>query len=263
MNHQHMPAIFLGHGSPMNAIEDNAYTEAWSALGRRFPNPRAIVMVSAHWMTHTTAVTAMAQPKTIHDFGGFPPALYEMQYPAPGSPALAQQVADLLTSSGVTQQVALDQAWGLDHGTWSVLAKVYPAANIPVIQLSLNMNEEAPYHFAIGQQLAQLREQGVMIMASGNVVHNLRALNPQIKAYDWARRFDDLVRDTIVAGDFDKLIAFDTLGQDARYSIPTAEHFLPLLYILGAKGTDDSTEVICHDTAMGSISMTSYIFHRA
>mgnify|MGYP003704357053 CR=1 FL=1 len=205
-------------------------------------------------------MTHMEKPRTIHDFYGFPPALFEVQYPAPGSPETADLVRATVKEPSVQPD---DETWGLDHGTWSVLAHMYPQADVPVVQLAIDATKPLQYHLELGAKLAPLMDESVLVVASGNVVHNLRALNPQIKAYDWAQRFDDLVRDTIVAGDFDKLIAFDTLGQDARYSIPTAEHFLPLLYILGAKGADDSTEVICHDTAMGSISMTSYIFHRA
>lgn len=257
MSSSRMPAIFFGHGSPMNALEDNLYTRAWADIGRRFPGPKAILMISAHWMTNQVAVTAMQQPKTIHDFGGFPPALFAMQYPAPGSPELASRVAQLLAPIRVVQ----DQAWGLDHGTWSVLAKVYPQAHIPVVQLSLNMNEDPAFHYELGRQLSALRDEGVILMASGNVVHNLRQLNPSIRAYDWAERFDTLIRDTIIAGKFEQVVQFDQLGMDARLSIPTTEHFLPLLYILGAKREEDQTEVVCNALEMGSISMTSYIFH--
>lgn len=252
-----MPALFLGHGSPMNALEDNAYTQTWAELGRRFPAPKAILMISAHWMTNTTAVTAMEQPKTIHDFGGFPPALYAMQYPAPGSPELAQRVAELLAP----EPVVLDHSWGLDHGAWSLLVKVYPQATIPVVQLSLNLNQDAEYHYTLGQQLSALRDEGIMLMASGNVVHNLRQLHPQIRAYDWAERFDQAVKNKIEQGDFEALIHFEKMGMDARLSIPTTEHYLPLLYILGAKRDDDQLEVLCEDLAMGSISMTSYLFN--
>ena len=257
MSSSRMPAIFFGHGSPMNALEDNSFTQAWAEIGQRFPTPKAILMISAHWMTNQVAVTAMQQPQTIHDFGGFPPALFAMQYPAPGSPALAERVAHLLAPIRVVE----DQTWGLDHGTWSVLAKVYPQANIPVVQLSLNMNEDPAFHYELGRQLSVLRDEGVMLMASGNVVHNLRQLNPSIRAYDWADRFDTVIRDHIVAGNFQQVVQFDQLGMDARLSIPSTEHFLPLLYILGAKREDDQTEVFCNESAMGSISMTSYLFH--
>ena len=257
MSTSRMPAIFFGHGSPMNALEDNSFTQAWAEIGQRFPTPKAILMISAHWMTNQVAVTAMQQPQTIHDFGGFPPALFAMQYPAPGSPVLAERVAHLLAPIRVVQ----DQTWGLDHGTWSVLAKVYPQANIPVVQLSLNMNEDPAFHYELGRQLSALRDEGVILMASGNVVHNLRQLNPSIRAYDWADRFDTVIRDHIVAGNFQQVVQFDQLGMDARLSIPSTEHFLPLLYILGAKREDDQTEVFCNESAMGSISMTSYLFH--
>jgi 4,5-DOPA dioxygenase extradiol len=241
----------------MNAIEDNSFTQAWAKIGQRFPTPKAVLMISAHWMTNQVAVTAMQTPKTIHDFGGFPPALFAMQYPAPGSPELAARVAQQLAPVRVVQ----DQAWGLDHGAWSVLTKVYPEAQIPVVQLSLNMNEDPAFHYELGRQLSALRDEGVMLMGSGNVVHNLRQLNPSVRAYDWAERFDTLIRDTITAENFDQIVQFDQLGMDARLSIPTTEHFLPLLYVLGAKRNDDQTEVICNELTMGSISMTSYLFY--
>ena len=257
MSSLRQPAIFFGHGSPMNALEENNFTRAWAELGQRFARPKAILMISAHWMTNQVAVTAMQQPQTIHDFGGFPPALFAMQYPAAGSPELAARVAQLLAPLRVVQ----DQTWGLDHGTWSVLAKVYPQANVPVVQLSLNMNEAPAFHYELGRQLSVIRDEGVMLMASGNVVHNLRQLNPSVRAYDWAERFDSLIRDTVLAGQFEQIVQFDQLGMDARLSIPSTEHFLPLLYILGAKREEDKTEIFCNELAMGSISMTSYLFH--
>ena len=252
---QRMPAIFFGHGSPMNALENNRYTHAWEQLGQRFPSPKAILMISAHWMTHGVAVTAMAQPETIHDFGGFPQALFEMQYPAPGDPALAARIADLLAPEAVVQ----DQQWGLDHGTWSVLVKAYPAANIPVVQLSLNMDQPEAWHFSLGKKLAQLREEGVMVAASGNVVHNLRRLAFHAPAYDWATRFNTYIRQAMLDQQWDKVIGFAQVGSDAALSVPTTEHFLPLLYILACHTEQDQLEIVVDGIELGAISMMSVV----
>ncbi|MDO8179632.1 MAG: 4,5-DOPA dioxygenase extradiol [Undibacterium sp.] len=250
-----MPAIFYGHGSPMNAIEDNPYTRTWESFATRFARPKAILAISAHWTTRGTAVTAMAAPKTIHDFGGFPQALFDISYPAPGDPALAARVAHLLAPL----PVHLDQQWGLDHGTWSVLIKTYPKADIPVVQLSLDMTQPAAYHFALGQKLAALRDEGVLIVASGNVVHNLGRMDPRSSGFDWAQRFNLAMRTAIASGQFEQVVNYDSLGQDATLSVPTSEHFLPLLYVLGAKTGDEAIEITTEGMELGAISMMSVV----
>lgn len=254
-------AIFLGHGSPMNALEENQFTQVWQALGQRFGKPKAILAISAHWMTSAVAVTAMTQPKTIHDFGGFPPALFALQYPAPGDPELAQRVADMLAPLTVQQ----DHSWGLDHGSWSVLIKMYPDADVPVVQLSLNLNEGEAFHYALGQKLAALRDEGVMIIASGNIVHNLRRLDPRASGknggFEWAHQFNDQIRTAITQGDFATVINYQQFGQSAELSVPTVEHYLPLLYVLGAARANDQIEILCDELVMGSISMMSVVVH--
>ncbi|MBR7800377.1 4,5-DOPA dioxygenase extradiol [Undibacterium fentianense] len=251
------PAIFVGHGSPMNALEENAFTREWHAIGARFPKPKAILAISAHWMTTSVAVTAMEYPETIHDFGGFPPALFAARYPAPGSPALAQRVADCLAPIAVMQ----DQSWGLDHGTWSVLMKMFPQADIPVVQLSLNLHEPAEFHFQLGQRLASLRDEGIMLLASGNIVHNLRRLDPRITAYDWAQRFDRAIQGAIRDEKFSTVIDYPSFGNDALLSVPTVEHYLPLLYVLGAKRAGETIDICNDELVMGSISMTTVVVH--
>lgn len=255
------PAIFLGHGSPMNALEDNQFTQAWQTLGQRFGKPKAILAISAHWMTSAVAVTAMTQPKTIHDFGGFPPALFAVQYPAPGDPPLAQRVSNMLAPLAVQQ----DQSWGLDHGTWSVLVKMYPDADVPVVQLSLNMHEGEAFHYALGQKLAALRNEGVMIIASGNVVHNLRRLDQRAGdghgGFDWAHHFNDQIRNAIEQRDFAAVVNYQQFGASAELSVPTVEHYLPLLYVLGAASANDQIEILCDALVMGSISMMSVVVH--
>ena len=250
-----MPAIFVGHGSPMNALDDNAYTRVWQSFAERFARPKAILAISAHWTTHGTAVTAMAEPKTIHDFGGFPKPLFDVRYPAQGDPVLAERVVQVLAPISVK----LDQEWGLDHGTWSVLLQTYPNADIPVLQLSLDMTQGPAYHFALGQKLAGLRDEGVMIIASGNVVHNLARMDSSSSGYDWAQRFNLAMRTAILAGQFDQVVNYAALGQDAALSVPTSEHFLPLLYVLGAKSADESVEIVAEGMELGAISMMSVV----
>ncbi|MFZ6768878.1 4,5-DOPA dioxygenase extradiol [Undibacterium sp. Di26W] len=247
------PAIFIGHGSPMNALDDNDYTRAWHDLGQTLARPKAILMVSAHWMTRGVAVTAMPRPRTIHDFGGFPQALFDIQYPAAGDPALAARVADLLAPMTVVQ----DQQWGLDHGTWSVLVKMYPQADVPVVQLSLDLSQPAAWHFELGRQLSVLRDEGVMLMASGNVVHNLRRMSSEVRAYDWAQRFNDTMRAAILEQDWDKLVHYEQFGNDASLAVPTNEHFLPVLYVLGSKRPDERVTVFAEGMELGAISMMS------
>jgi len=251
-----LPAIFFGHGNPMNALAHNRYTEAWRRIGEETIKPKAVLSISAHWYVPGTAVTAAAAPGTIHDFGGFPPELYQVQYPAPGDPTLARRVQQLLEPL----EVKLDHSWGLDHGTWSVLRHVYPAADIPVVQLSIDETKPASYHFEIGRMLAPLREEGVLIAGSGNLVHNLRAYawgrQPR-DPYDWAVRFESAAKDIILAGDYKPLVNYDRLGSDAALSIPTPDHFLPLLYVLGARQSNEHIRFPVEGVDGGSISMLS------
>jgi len=251
-----LPAIFFGHGSPMNALQDNRYTQAWRQVGERIPKPRAILAVSAHWSAPVTAVTVAPVPRTIHDFGGFPPELYQVQYPARGDPGLAEQVRELLAPLPVT----VDDSWGLDHGTWSVLRHVYPEADVPVVQLSINDTLTGAAHFEIGRKLARLRSDGVLIMGSGNLVHNLQKYSwgrHSQEPYDWALRFETTARDLMLARNYLPLIDYKGLGLDAMLSIPTAEHFLPLLYVLGTTRQDDALLFPVAGVEGGSISMLS------
>jgi 4,5-DOPA dioxygenase extradiol len=253
MNDVH-PAIFVGHGSPMNAIERNRYTEAWQRIGEQSARPRAILAVSAHWFVSNTALTISTAPRTIHDFGGFPQALYQVQYPAPGDPELARRVQGLLAPL----EAALDDSWGLDHGTWSVLRHMYPDANVPVVQLSINASQPARFHFDIGNALAPLRDDNILIIGSGNLVHNLRLYDwgrTSTAPYDWASRFEQKARELMVANDVGPLIDYESLGQDARLSIPTPEHYLPLLYVLGSQSGSDVVSFPVEGIEGRSVSM--------
>lgn len=257
MSHTRMPALFLGHGSPMNVLEENIWTETWRELGKTLPRPKAIIAVSAHWYTRGTAVTAMENPRTIHDFGGFPQALFDTRYPAPGSPALARQVAEALSPMAVE----LDQEWGFDHGSWGVLIKMYPQADIPVVQLSVDATKPAAYHFELGRKLAALREQGVMIVASGNVVHNLRMVrwSGEAEAWPWAESFNQYVRENLSwEGESEQHPLINFMQHDgAALSNPTPEHYLPLLYVLGARAEGEAITVPVDGIVMGSLSMLS------
>jgi len=250
-----MPALFIGHGSPMNAIEDNEFCQAWIEAGRSLPRPQAILCVSAHWETSGTQVTAMEQPRTIHDFGGFPPALYAQQYPAPGSPALARLVQETVKDV----RIDLDASWGLDHGAWSVLIRMFPQADIPVVQLSLDTTQPPAFHYALGQALRPLRNRGVLIVGSGNIVHNLRAarLDDERGAYDWAREFDATARRLIAAGDHQALVNYERLGPSARLAIPTHEHYLPLLYVLSLQEPGDEVSFFAERIVYYALSMRS------
>ncbi len=249
-----LPAIFFGHGNPMNAVRRNAYTEAWAAIGEEIPQPRAVLCVSAHWYVSRTAVTANTAPRTIHDFGGFPPELYQVQYPAPGDPQLARRVRDLLSPL----PVEFDEGWGLDHGTWSVLKHVYPRADVPVVQLSIDETKDARFHYEIGQRLAPLRGEGVLIAGSGNLVHNLHSYawgRRAVPPYDWASRFERRARELLLAGDHGPLIAYENLGGDALLSIPTPDHYIPLLYVIGAGAEGEKVGFPAEGVDGGSISM--------
>jgi 4,5-DOPA dioxygenase extradiol len=249
-----LPAIFFGHGNPLNALASNAYTEAWRQFGIDTPRPRAILSISAHWYVPDTGVTISTAPRTIHDFGGFPRELYQVQYPAPGDPALARRVQKLLSPLEVT----LDDAWGLDHGTWSVLKHVYPQAEIPVVQLSIDETRPASFHFEIGQKLAPLRGDGVLIVGSGNLVHNLHAYawgRHSQEPYDWAVRFEDTAKNMIMANEVKPLVNYEVLGPDAALSIPTPDHYLPLLYVVGARQQGEHIRFPIQGVDGGSISM--------
>lgn len=248
------PAIFFGHGNPMNAIQTNAFTEAWSAIGQRVGRPRAILSISAHWYVPMSGVTVSTNPRTIHDFGGFPEDLFRVQYPAPGDPVLAARVQELLAPVPVVS----DNRWGFDHGTWAVLCHVYPNADVPIVQLSIDERQSAAFHYEIGQRLAPLREEGVLIVGSGNLVHNLHTYawgrHPQ-EPYDWAVRFEEQARGMLTAGEYRPLIQYETLGRDAHLAIPTPDHYLPLLYVLGAHQSDDKVRFPVEGVDGGSISM--------
>jgi 4,5-DOPA dioxygenase extradiol len=250
-----MPAVFAGHGSPMNAIEDSPYRREWEKLGETIPRPKSILCVSAHWETEGVAVTASEKPETIHDFGGFPRELHEMEYPAPGSAALARRVAALLSP----EPVLLDPLRGLDHGAWSVLAAMYPKADVPVVQLSLDATRSGPEHLALAGKLRPLRDEGTLVLATGNIVHNLGFYDPRRREpYDWAARFDAKVKALIGAGDLATLAEFDGLGPDAELAIPSPEHYLPLLYVL-AQRKDGEKLAFFNERVENAMSMTSVI----
>lgn len=254
-----MPVLFIGHGSPMNAIEDNAYSQSWHAMGKSLPKPQAILSISAHWITKGTKVTGMSKPRTIHDFGGFPKQLFDQQYPAPGAPEFARLSQELITKD----HVGIDETWGLDHGTWSVLLPMYPAADIPVFQLSLDYDQPPAYHYEIGKQLNKLRDKGVLIIGSGNLVHNLGMLdwsNTPGKSFDWAIEFDRKMTDWMNAGDHASILKYQQLmGNTARLAHPTYDHLLPLFYILGLQQKGESLTYFNDRIDMGSISMRSVI----
>ncbi|MEH1130653.1 4,5-DOPA dioxygenase extradiol [Micromonospora sp. CPCC 206061] len=252
-----MPAAFIGHGNPMNALEVNRYTSSWRAFGEAVPRPRAILVVSAHWYINATAVTAMPRPRTIHDFYGFPRELFEVQYPAPGQPEMAAEVSDVVHPTWVGADV---DSWGIDHGTWSVLVHAFPDASIPVVQLSINADKPLDYHLNLGARLAPLRERGVLIVASGNVVHNLRGMDWKLtdEGYDWAQRFDEDAKTRMLTDPTE----FATLDahRDFSRAAPTPDHFIPALYLAGLAGASDApdTEVLVDGYAYGSLSMTAY-----
>ena len=250
-----MPALFVGHGSPTNAMEINAFSRSWADMGQRLPEPLAIVTISAHWETAGTCITAMSQPATLYDFHGFPQVLYEMKYPAPGEPELARSIKQAIAAPAIF----LDFSWGLDHGTWSVLCHMFPEAHIPVLQLSLDFNQSPAFHYQLGRKLKYLRSQGILVMGSGNMVHNLRVMTWQETAYDWAAAFDARLAALISAGDHPSLIDYPNLGEHAALAIPTNEHYLPLLYILAMQDETDRLSFFCEAVTLGSISMRSLV----
>ncbi|WP_461090146.1 4,5-DOPA-extradiol-dioxygenase [Spirosoma gilvum] len=253
-----MPVLFVGHGSPMNGIEDNEFSRRWKKIATEIPTPTAVLVVSAHWFSRGTKITAMDFPETIHDFGGFPQALFDVQYPAPGSPTLAKETASLIHSA----HVELAHDWGLDHGTWTIVRHMYPDAKIPVLQLSIDFTKGPQYHYDLARELYELRKKGVLIMGSGNMVHNLRMvawdkMNVPNYGYDWALSLNDRFKQLISDGDTKPLINYNLLGREAALAIPTPEHYLPLLYTLGLKGSHDSVSFFNDHAVAGSLTMTS------
>jgi 4,5-DOPA dioxygenase extradiol len=251
-----MPAIFFGHGNPMNALARNSWTAGWAAIGASLPRPQAVVCISAHWYLPATLVTAQTSPRTIHDFGGFPRELFEVQYPAPGSPELARRVRELLAPA----PVGLDERWGLDHGAWSVLCHVFPEADVPVVQLSIDETRASSFHYELAKRLAPLRDEGVLIVGSGNLVHNLHAYawgRHVVEPLDWAARFDARARELLAANDHAPLVNYESLGRDATLSAPTPEHYLPLLYVVAQQRDGDEISFPVEGFDGGSISMLS------
>jgi 4,5-DOPA dioxygenase extradiol len=246
-----MPVLFIGHGSPMNAIEDNEFSRAWTKAGKDLPTPKAILCISAHWETNGTQTTGMEKPRTIHDFYGFPPELYEMNYPAPGAPELARRVRELGEGDGITA----DLTWGLDHGTWSVLSRLFPKADVPVVQLSLDVTKNAQEHYNLGKQMQPLRDEGVLILGSGNIVHNLGMVVFEDTAYDWAVEFDGKVKGWILDDQTEPIILYDKQGTEAALAINSAEHYKPLLYVLGAKEAGEPVVFFAEKVWGGSLSM--------
>ena len=254
MSQERLPVVFFGHGSPMNAL-GGRYAETWATMGQALSRPNAVLMVSAHWYVEGVAVTAMEAPRTIHDFYGFPEELYKVSYPAPGDQALAVRTAGLIAP----EPVDFDLEWGLDHGAWSVLMHVWPDADVPVVQLSIDSRRAPEFHFEIGKRLRPLRDEGVMIAGSGDVVHNLRAARPGAPALDWAVRFDEFVHRMLEDGPRDSLIDYPALGDDAALSVPTPDHYLPLLYVLGASDPDEPVQFFNDEIDLGAISMMSAV----
>lgn len=253
-----LPVLFIGHGSPMNGIEDNEFSRTWTKFGNEIPKPKAVLVISAHWLTRGTFITAMEKPKTIHDFGGFPQALFDVEYPAPGSPELAKATSELFTST----TVGLDHDWGLDHGTWTVVRHMYPNADIPVLQLSIDYNKPAQYHFDLAKQLASLRKKGVLIIGSGNMVHNLGMvawdkLNEPEYGYDWAIEMNSIFKDKIGNGDFKSLIEYEKLNKAAKLAIPTPDHYYPLMYNIALRDEKDEINFFNDKPVGGSLTMTS------
>lgn len=259
---ERMPVLFIGHGSPMNALETNSYTRSLAQLGQELAKPRAILVISAHWVTEATTVTTMERPKTIHDFYGFPKALFDIEYPAPGSPEIAKQIQELALDSKILSDY---ESWGLDHGTWAVLRHMYPHAEIPVLQLSLHSKQTVDYHVRLGHEISKLRDKGVLILGSGNLVHNLRQIRwePDAKPYEWAIEFDEWIKAKLVDGDFQAVLENFHSTKAGQLSIPTLEHYLPLHYILGASHRSDQLKFEFEELQNGSISMRSFSLGRS
>ncbi|MCU0360202.1 MAG: 4,5-DOPA dioxygenase extradiol [Bacteroidia bacterium] len=255
---ERMPVLFIGHGNPMNAITDTPYGRSWAELGKKLPKPKAILCISAHWLTNGTAVNISAQPKTIHDFGGFPDELFKVHYPAPGSPEVAKQVIQEITSVKVQE----DLTWGLDHGAWSILKHIYPQANVPVFQMSIDYGKSPEYHYKLGKELSALRNRGVLILSSGNIVHNLGMVswNDPNKKFDWAIEFDTLVKEQVLKNDPLPLIHYQKNARLAQLAHPTNDHYLPLMYTLGLRDDKDQVNFLTETIDMGSISMRSILF---
>ena len=263
-----MPTRFIGHGTPMNALEDNEFTRNWVKLGKEIPNPKAVLCISAHWLTKGTHVTAMEKPKTIHDFGGFGQELYDVQYPAKGNPKLADDTKSLIT----TTKIGLDHEWGLDHGTWSIVKHMYPDANIPVVQLSIDYHKSPQYHFDLAKQIYSLRKKGVLIIGSGNLIHNIRIADPSKglladangiypeNAFDWAVEFNEKLKDYFRSGNFQGAVDYEKLGKPAKLAHPTPDHYYPLLYTLGVAKPDEAVSIFNDKCLVGSLSMTSVKF---
>lgn len=253
-----MPALFIGHGSPMNGIEDNAFSRRWIELAKEIPVPKAVLVVSAHWLSRGTRITAMDFPKTIHDFGGFPKELFEVEYAAPGNPQLAKETVQLVSST----ELVLDHEWGLDHGTWTIIRHMYPEASIPVLQLSIDYTKGPQYHYELARELYALRKKGVLIVGSGNMVHNLRMIawdkmNEPEYGYDWALQLNEKFKEHIASGDHQPLIRYESLNSNARLAIPTVEHYLPLLYTLGLQHKQEEVSFFNDKAVGGSLTMTS------
>ena len=255
-NPSQMPVLFVGHGSPMNAIEENAYATAWRVMGEQLPRPKAILSISAHWYVHGTSVHGGEHPRTIYDFWGFPEELYRQTYPCPGSPTYARMTQETLSK----KKVGWDLDWGLDHGTWIVTKRMFPDADIPVFQLSIDYSKPAQFHYDLGRQLRDLRSRGVLILASGNIVHNLGLVQFEetAKPFEWALEFDARARELITASDHKKLIDYESLGPAARFAVPTPDHYLPLLYALGAQSPEDELNYFSSGVEFGSVSMTAF-----
>lgn len=254
-----MPVLFIGHGSPMNVIEENEFVQGWRTIGSTFPKPHAILCVSAHWETRGTFVTAMEKPRTIHDFGGFPKVLFEVQYPAPGSPELARQTREIIKKT----EVGLDEKWGLDHGAWSVINRLYPTADVPVIEMSLDYYQAPQYHYDLAKELSSLREKGVLIIGSGNMVHNLGLvawdkLNAEEYGYDWALEANEKMKNFILSGDHQQLINYKSQGRTFDLAIPSPEHYLPILYALALKEENEKLTFFNDKAVAGSLTMTSF-----
>jgi 4,5-DOPA dioxygenase extradiol len=255
---EQMPVLFLGHGSPMNAIEENEFVRGWREIGKTLPKPNAVLCISAHWETRGTFVTAMKKPKTIHDFSGFPEELYEVQYPTPGSPGLAKEIKDSVKKT----DIGLDTSWGLDHGAWSVVKHLYPKADVPVIQLSLDYQQSPQYHYELAKELGSLRKKGVLIIGSGNMVHNLRMvdwrrLNEINYSYDWASKASEKMKKFILSGDHKPLVNYESQGNEFKLAVPTPEHYLPLIYALALKEENEEVSLFNDKAVGGSLTMTS------